>query len=197
MARFDVKNINVVLNEIDKYNDKLKSSLKEEINKWAAEVVALAKQKAPVNNGKLRNAITADYATESELVAKVSVMVNYAAYVEFGTRGYASSYVSSLPSDWQTYAAEFKGKGAGGTMDDFLLAIMDWVKDKGLAGTYSVKTQRRTGAKGGQQFEDAAVAYPIALAILRKGIRPQPYLYPAYVQASDDLLKRLKKYAKS
>jgi len=197
MASFEIKNLSAIFTQIDNYSNNLKSSLKKEINNWAAEVVSLAKQKSPVNNGKLRNAITADYATESELVAKVSVLVNYAAYVEFGTRGYASNYVSSLPNDWQTYASSFRGKGAGGTFDDFLLAIMEWVKDKGLAGTYSVKTQRRTGAKGGQIFEDAEVAYPIALSILRKGIRPQPYLYPAYKEAEKNLLERLKKYEKS
>jgi len=193
MAHFELKNIGTAIKEIDAWGDRLKEALTKELNAFINEAVLLAKQKAPVNNGRLRNAIQADYATETNMAAKITVAVNYAAYVEFGTRAYASNYVNSLPNDWQTYASSFKGKG-GGTMDDLLEAIMDWVKDKGLAGTYSVKTQRRTGNKGARNFEDAAVAYPIALAILRKGIRPQPYLYPAIKEAEQNFLERLKKY---
>jgi hypothetical protein len=73
---------------------------------------------------------------------------------------------------------------------------MDWVRSKQLSGTYSVKTQRRTGAKDKRNFEDADVAYPIALAIIRKGIKAQPYLYPATVTANDNLIKKIKKFEK-
>jgi hypothetical protein len=198
MAKFEVKSLSATIIDIEKYGDFTTNLFLQELNKWAAEVTTIAKQKAPVNNGKLRQSISADYASKTDMTAKVSVLVNYAAYVEFGTRSYAGNYVNSLPNDWQTYASQFKGKGAGGTMDEFLLAIMEWVKDKGLAGTYSVKTQRRTGSKGASRnFEDAQVAYPIALAILRKGIKPHPYLYPAFNEASQNLKERLKKYEKS
>ena len=97
-----------------------------------------------------------------------------------------------MSNDWKSYAATFKGKG-GGSIDEMLMNIIDWVKSKQLSGTYSVKTQRRTGAKAARNFEDAEVAYPIALAILRKGIKAQPYLYPAYVEATDNLIKKLQK----
>lgn len=197
MASFEIKNIGLLFKQLDNFEKEIKSSLINELNVWAADVVRLAKQKAPVNNGDLRNSIDADYATQSNPSASVSVRKVYAAYVEFGTRSYAGYYVSSLPNDWQTYASNFKGKSGSGTMDDFLAAIMEWVKDKGLAGTYSVKTQRRTGATSNRANEDKAVAYPIALAILRKGIRPQPYLYPASVEAEIKLKERLKKYEKS
>mgnify|MGYP003403190461 FL=1 len=193
MAYLKVEGLQELLKSFDLTKDKANKFITDSVNEWADEVVLLAKQAAPVNDGKLRQSIQADYATSAKIQAGVAVAVNYAAYLEFGTRGYASAYVGSLPNDWKTYAASFKGKG-GGTFDEFLLAIMDWVKSKGISGTYSVKTQKRTKASGkGGNFEDAEVAYPIALAIIRKGIKPQPYLYPATITANKHLIDKLKK----
>lgn len=192
MAYLKIEGLSELIKSFDVTEEKTKKFIKDSVNEWSNEVVLLAKQAAPVNDGKLRQSIQADYATNDNLVASVAVAVNYAAYLEFGTRGYAGAYVGSLPNDWKTYASSFKGKG-GGTFDEFLLAIMDWVKSKGLSGTYSVKTQNRTGAKGARNFEDAEVAYPIALAIIRKGIKPHPYLYPATVTANKHLIDKLKK----
>ena len=193
MAYLKVEGLQELLKSFDLTKDKANKFITDSVNEWADEVVLLAKQAAPVNDGKLRQSIQADYATSAKIQAGVAVAVNYAAYLEFGTRGYASAYVGSLPNDWKTYAASFKGKG-GGTFDEFLLAIMDWVKSKGISGTYSVKTQKRTKASGkGANFEDAEVAYPIALAIIRKGIKPQPYLYPATITANKHLIDKLNK----
>lgn len=195
MAKIVVKGLKDAIDAIDKTKVDVVKLLIVYLNDWANEVVVNAKQKAPVNDGTLRQSIQADYASESKMVASVGVAVNYAAYLEFGTRSYASAYVSGLPNDWQSYAATFKGKG-GGSLDEMLLAIMDWVKSKQISGTYSVKTQKRTGAKDARNFEDAEVAYPIALAILRKGIKAQPYLYPSTLIANDNLIKKISKFEK-
>ena len=195
MAKIAIKGLKEAIEAVDKTKVDVSKMLVVYLNDWANEVARLAKQNAPVNEGKLRQSIQAEYANENNIVASVGVAVNYAAYLEFGTRSYAGAYVSSLPNDWQTYAASFKGKG-GGTFDEMLLNIMDWVRSKQLSGTYSVKTQRRTGALGARDFEDAEVAYPIALAIIRKGIKAQPYLYPATVEANDNLIKKIKKFEK-
>jgi HK97 gp10 family phage protein len=192
MAKIQIKGLQEVLNALDLTQERVQNMLVVTFNEWANELVKIAKDRAPVNEGKLRQSIQADYATLNKLIAGVGVAVNYAAYLEFGTRGYAAAYVGKLPNDWQSYAATFKGKG-GGSIDEMLLNIMDWVKSKQLSGTYSVKTQRRTGAKSARNLEDAEVAYPIALAILRKGIKAQPYLYPAYVEATNNLIKKLQK----
>lgn len=110
----------------------------------------------------------------------------YAAFVEFGTGSRANP-----PAEWSTYAATFKGKGGGGNVDDFLLSIVEWVRAKGLSGSYSVKTQRRTGSKNAQLEQDLQVAYPIFLSILRNGSRPHPFLYPAFVQQRPKIIKSI------
>lgn len=108
----------------------------------------------------------------------------YAAFVEFGT----GSRVK-VPAEWRDYAAQFKGLKLGGNIDDFLLSIIEWVRAKGLSGTYSAKTRRRTGGRIAQAEQDLDVAYPIFLSILRNGARPHPFLYPAYVQVAPRIIK--------
>jgi len=163
--------------------------VKDEMNAFGQKVVLDAKQLAPTDEGKLKNSISYKL---NGLDLEITVAANYAAYVEFGTRRYASEQVASLPPDWKAFAAQFKGKG-GGSMDEFLLRIIDWVGRKGLAGTYSVKTGRRTGSKSARAIEDAEAAYPIALAILRNGVKAHPFLYPAYDRNVEKFINNLKR----
>lgn len=50
-------------------------------------------------------------------------------------------------------------------------ALVRWVHVKHLAGTYSIKTHRRTGNKKSQAEEDLQTAFLIARAIARRGIK--------------------------
>lgn len=111
----------------------------------------------------------------------------YAPYVEFGTGGKVDA-----PKEWSTYARQFKGKGGGGNIDDFLLNIAEWVRAKGITGRYSVKTRRRLGNSISQLEEDLEAAYPIFLSILRNGSRPHPFLYPAYVTGVKKIIQDVK-----
>ncbi len=152
LARFDIK----------KYEPKIQQCF----DKFGLRVELQAKQNAPVDEGRLKNAI---FQEPAKLSSTVGCSVNYAAFVEFGTRKFAAEYVSSLPSDWQLYASQARGGGTG-TFEEFLARIMGWCKRHGIS--------------------DKA-AYPIALKILREGSKPQPFLYPAFNQAKDQLLKDL------
>ena len=165
-------------------------TIEGELTVFANGTVNDAKRFAPVDEGVLRNNIA--FVKES-LKISITVNVPYAAYIEFGTKKFAAAYVSGLPADWKTFAAQFKGKAGSGSVDEFVLLIMEWVKRKGIAGTYSVKTKKRTGNKGGHSFEDADAAYSIALYILRNGIHAHPYLYPAFKKNKDLFIANLKK----
>lgn len=136
-----------------------------------------AKQLAPTNDWKLRGSIKGSaFMKDGLIVAEVSVGVFYAAYVEFGTRKFAAAHVSKLPADWQAFAAQYKGK-AGGTIDELLMNLVQWVKSKGFAA-YTTKSGNRSNSKNSLQAQESA-AYIIALRILQNGIKAQPYLYPA------------------
>ena len=180
-----LKNIDKVFENIKSYPEDLKKVINNEFKAFGIGTVNDAKRLAPVNEGVLRNSIASNV---EDLKVTISVNIPYAAYLEFGTKSFAQSYVSTLPPDWQTFAAEYKGKG-NGNFTQFFYAILQWVIKKGFASTFSVKSNKRV--KSGHQNERDA-AYAIVLSILRKGIKPHPYLYPAFEKNKIELIKNLK-----
>lgn len=192
--KFDFSGINKIIKNVDAKKSTIEENVADELNAWAIETVAEAKKNCPVDEGYLRSSIAANFADKNNLSAEITVGANYGAYIEFGTRKFAANYVGSLPKEWKQLAGQFKGGGGKkGSFKDFLLKIMQWVKRKGISGTYSVKTQRRTGKKANIESEDMAAAYPIALKILRTGIKPQPYLFPAVMKTKKSLKDKIKK----
>jgi HK97 gp10 family phage protein len=149
----DIKGLDAVRLHFEKITATIQDQIMQEILAFALNVVNDAKMNAPVDEGFLRNSIAFE---EDNLSVTIIVACNYAAYLEFGTRAFAAAYVSSLPAEWSEYAAQFKGGGGMGS--DFMTRIMEWVQRKGI---------------------DAKAAYPIALKILREGVRPHPFFVPA------------------
>ncbi len=183
LARFDVK--------------KYVPQVMECFDKFGLSVELKAKQLAPVDEGHLKGSI---FQQPGRFSSTVGASVNYAAYLEFGTRKFAASYVASLPAQWQELAQSKRG-GSSGTFEQFVLRLTEWVHRKGLgtglagkigvAGTYSTKTRKRTGGKDTQAKEDRQVAYLIARKIMKNGIKAQPFLYPAFNISKEQLIKQL------
>jgi HK97 gp10 family phage protein len=164
----------------------LKKDVSDEINSSALNIQKQAKRLAPVNFGKLRGSIALK--KDSDLTYSVAAYASYAAYVEFGTGGKVS-----IPAGYESFASQFRGQ-KGGTYYDFLLAILDWIKKKGIvAGTYNIKTKRRLGNKAQKFNEDVKLAESIAFSILKKGINPQPFLIPSFENEKPKLIQRLNK----
>jgi len=112
-----------------------------------------AKINAPVNTGRLRASIVPSVMSHGDVIEGiVGSNVTYAPYVEFGTKPH-----------WPPLAP-----------------IMRWVHLKKLAGTYSIKTKRRTGGATRQRSEDYIVAKWIQKAIAERGTKPQEYLKKAF-----------------
>jgi HK97 gp10 family phage protein len=178
-----------LMDRLKTIEDNLTKGVAEEISASTLKIERDAKRNAPVNLGTLRRSIHAESLLNG-LTGKVIVDASYAPYVEFGTGGKVS-----IPSGYESFAMQYKG-GKGGTYYDFLLAIIEWVKRKGITpkdATYNIKTQRRTGSKSQKFDQDVRMAQSIAFSILKKGIRPQPFLIPAYEQEKPKLFNRLKK----
>lgn len=167
--KLEIKGLDTTIRRVEGLARSVRQDAQDELNAFADDVSRTAKRLAPGDEGRLRGAINPIHGT-GNLEASVVAAVVYAAFMEFGTRKFAAIYVATLPADWQAYAATFKG-GAGGNFNEFLKAVMAWVKRKGI---------------------DNAAAYPIALKILREGVRPQPFLYPAIQQHLPELWARLK-----
>ena len=164
MAGFalDISGIKGVEAAIKKIDSRATKGLSDELNAASLNIEKSAKRLAPGNLGKLRQSINHD--TGNDLFKAVFSTVEYAPYVEFGTRGKAR-----IPSGFEQFAAQYKssGQGAKGAWK----AIEFWIKRKGI---------------------DPKLTFVIFRAIMRNGIAPQPFMIPAYEKEKPALLKRLK-----
>lgn len=173
----DIANFGSVNKRFEKLSQDVKNNIKDEVNASALKIQSDAKKMAPVNLGSLRNSI---YLVEenkggNEYIYGVGSNARYAPYVEFGTGGKVS-----IPNGYQDYASQFRNK-QGGKFKDMVLALTEWVLKKGIAS--------------GKQSK--SVAYAIALNILRKGMRPQPFLIPAFETEKTKLIQRIEKIIKN
>mgnify|MGYP001496019680 FL=1 len=140
-----------------------------ELETMSQEWVKLAKTDAPADQGALRGSIT--YYPAGPMKYEIVAQKFYAPFMEFGTKG----KYQPIPGT-EAIAAEFKGY-KGGDFMELLRMIVRWVKCKGITGTYSVKTRRRTGNKINQFAEDYSAAWPIAMSILKNGVNPHPFFF--------------------
>lgn len=67
--------------------------------------------------------------------------------------------------------------------------LYEWVKIKGLAGVYSVKTGKRLGGKAKQIDENRRAARAIWAKIRKSGTRAHPYFFPALEQTKEGILR--------
>lgn len=146
----------------------------------------LAKKAAPTDQGVLKRGITTTLISPME--AEVSVNASHARFVEFGTKkrkfvpadliGYESSLVYNKTGDYY----------------DFLNAILDWVKRKGIGTTYSVKTRRKNSVTKDALLQTAQA---IANSISRHGVKPHPFFFPQRPLVQKKLNDEINRYLKT
>jgi hypothetical protein len=188
--KIELKGMDEVLKQLDV--GIMKQEIKLELEAFGEDVERDAKLLAPVDENYLKGAI---YHKATEINTMIGMEVgckaDYAAYMEFGTRKFAAAYVATLPPDWQAFAAQYKGKGSGGSFNDFVMAIMAWVERKGIG---SLKTKSGNKSKSAASYEAMQqAAYWIALNIIQNGVKPHPFLYPAVTKNTKPLIDRLRK----
>jgi len=121
-----------------------------------------ARNRSPHNEGRLRASINA--APEKPGDWRVTVGVDYAAYMEFGTKSKVQ-----IPSGLQTYAAQFQGKGAPG---DAKKTIFRWCEQHGIP---------------------QSAWYAVYIKIIVFGVRAQPFLFPSVEEERPKFYERVKK----
>jgi HK97 gp10 family phage protein len=168
---FDIGNLSEVIKKLNTLDAKVQQGVKDEISSSALNIQSGAKRLAPVNFGTLRNSIyLKEQIVEKGIVFTVGAKASYAPYVEFGTGGKVS-----IPVGYEELAGSFKGR-KGGKLDDMVEALMRW----GIAKGY---IQSGEGAK--------RHAFFMALKILKNGLRPQPFLIPAFEAEKPKLIKNI------
>ena len=173
MIKLNVDGLDAVINRFDQLAKNTQIEIQSELNAWADDTAADAKalvSRQAGDTGYLMNSIHPVYGNGG---ASVIASAEYAAYVEFGTRKYASSYVASLSADWSALANQFKGRSStGGDFKQFVKNLKEWA--------------RRTGKL------DEKYAYAAAKKILREGVKARPYMYPAVLKNLPQLERNIK-----
>lgn len=129
------------------------------VDKYVDLMVAEARRLAPVDRGFTKNSITKERRGDFNIAFIVGTA--YAAMNEFGTGDYMD-----IPPELEQDALVFKGYKHG-DFNEFLQEIKEWCGRKGI---------------------DENAAYPIAITILNRGIKPQPFFWPAYNKYKDQMI---------
>lgn len=95
----------------------------------------------------------------------------YSPFIEFGT-----GIQVHVPSEWTAYAKTFQNTSRG-TFDQFVQALVEWAKRKGIQ-------------VDDDDYEN--FAFWVAIKILQNGQEAKPFFYPAYDEVRTALLKRIK-----
>jgi hypothetical protein len=171
MANFSVKvqGLDKVLRSFRRLPETVRREARWEMQVAADDMVKIASKNAPADEGSLRNAIQSKPSGKN---FEVVMSKTHGIYMEFGTKSKfdAPSYLGSYP-------ARFKGIGKG-SYNDALKAMMGWVKRKGLVGN--------------DETEQKQVAYLVLRKILKEGLKPRPYFFPAFQRVSKELIDRLR-----
>lgn len=104
-----VQGINQAIKALSKYENHVVRDTVNAMNTAMLMTQTGAKLLAPVDTGRLRSSIVTTKARPSNLVASTVVNVNYAPFVEFGTRSNVE-----VPQGLEEYALQFKGNSSGG-----------------------------------------------------------------------------------
>lgn len=166
----------------------VQTDLDNELEATATEIESAAKREAPKDEVRLANSIS----KKKNGILKYSVVAQtaYAGFQEFGTKTYVD-----VPPGLEGVANSLKGSSAGS--GNPLEAITKWVKRKGIAGTFSVKTRKQSRSKA-SIANIKQVAFLIWRKIRKFGIKPKKYFFkhvePAQKRLTTRFANVIKKY---
>lgn len=151
------------LKKLKDQQDAVVKDLDDEFSAASQEMATIAKQNAPKDKSFLVGQIGAERIAELEYDVFCKAM--YSPFVEFGTKTYVQ-----VPGDLKDYAAQFRGKKGNGNFEQFKKSIIAWAKRKGF---------------------DKNMARYLVWIISTKGIRPQPFFFPAIKSQRNKLINNL------
>lgn len=169
---FEIKGLKELQKKFDRLPNEMRAEISGELETFAQKVTDEAKKAAPTNLGTLKSEIV--FALK-DLNLEIRAGTKYAHIVEFGSKGKVK-----VPAEFSAYASTFKGQPSGGTFKQFVADLEKWVKRKGI----------------GTGKNSKSVAYAIAVSIIKNGVEPKPYFFPAFVRNRPILLRNIKSYLK-
>lgn len=159
-----------LLDRLRKAPQNITTLVQAELNDGAEAIAAEAKQRAPGDQGYLRNQINS--IKKEALTFEVISHAEYSPFLEFGTGEHIS-----IPPGLEEYAAQFKGNFASGLYSEISgltakEAIFEWCRRKGI---------------------EEQLWYAIYVSVMVHGIRPQPFFFPAAQRLTPIIIDRVNK----
>lgn len=164
MASGYIIGMDALKNRLKTAPETIRKAVGIELSDGAQAIAAEAKQRAPGDQGILRQEITAQKI--DDLTYEVISGAEYSPYVEFGTLSKVQ-----IPPELEEYAAQFKGS-AGASSLSLKEAIFNWCARKGI---------------------DKEAWYPIYISIMTNGVKPQPFFFPAVNRITPIIINRVEK----
>jgi hypothetical protein len=155
------------LNRLKDANKDIQTEVDAAIGRGVRDMDKMANRLAPVDKGFLRAKISA--LKVSDLTWVLVAQSDYAAFMEFGTKGYVD-----VPAGLEQYANKFRGKGNKGNRK-LKEVIYDWCKRKGIP-------------KEKWWF--------VYKQIAEKGVKPHPFFFPSVFAYRPQIVKNIVKILK-
>jgi HK97 gp10 family phage protein len=171
MINFKLVGVQKALNQLRDVENELTEEIDIALEAGVIKIEGDAKKRAPIYLSGIRQSI--QHAKVGHLRWEVAANAYHAPYIEFGTRG-----KTIVPNDLQDIAKAVKARPKKGNFKGMVKAIHEW----GLKKGYIEK------GKGSKNH-----AYLIARKIMKDGIRPQPFLYPAFLSNARQIVKDIKR----
>lgn len=188
-------NVHIKVDGLDKIVEKIgslpktvKKEVDTELSSVANNYVNRAVADAPVDQGVLKGQITAkrNGLMDYEIVSGA----RWSAYIEFGTKRRFKAIPGIDSSKYKQLS------GAGGGVRELFQNILEWVKRKGIASRFSVKTRKKLKHTKADDVRALEAAAAITISILRHGIRPHPFFFKQLPIAQKELTQGMNEVLK-
>lgn len=163
----------------------LVQEVSRELKDSADRITGGAQRDAPVDEGALRRGISNYKVSDTEYM--ITSAARHSPFIEWGTKRRVS-----VPAALQKYAQQFKGgQGNGGSVEEFLKAIMGWVRRKGIRIDSAAKFKSGQRKGKNRQLTIEQTAFIIFHFINIRGIKPQPFFFHNLTKEEPVLIKNI------
>lgn len=184
MINISAPGISDVIRDINTYSAKVQALIHAELKASVQTMVRNAKRDAPKDMGALAGGV--NYREINQTLFEYFSQSEYSGYDELGTRGRRR-----IPPEVQKLGIQFSNTKSSGTAEQALKFITAWVKRKGIRfeSASIQKGGKRSGKNKLLSFEETA--YFIFHHIMLVGIKPRPFFFPALLNETPLLQRRL------
>lgn len=193
MAGIQIAGMDGLLQRLRKMPEAITTAVAAEIQAGAQVIASEAKTNAPGDTGILRNMIGA--LKKDAMTWEVFSGAIYSAYVEFGTGAKVD-----IPAGLEDFASQFQGAAGKGDVGDFVNVMIDWVR-RHLEYFDEQEYDEESGAviyhrgrvsKASEEDRIERIATAIVIKILRDGLSPRPFFFPAALKREPIIIERIK-----